>query len=184
MHKRDIYPQVAHSLLAEELEQERIVRLAVTGDSMAPLIRRGDTVVVKRLGSMPGTPGEILIFEEGGDYLTHRLVACSAEGWLTKGDALFTLDNPVDPQRVLGRVVAVERGGRERRLDGAAWQRRGRWIAALGRLQSGLARRWLSVCTRGDPERQPGLVRMLARAFAAGFRVAIRILSGCAVFNL
>lgn len=177
MDKNQEYPQAARALLSEALAADQHARLAVTGESMKPLIRRGDGVVVRRLDAMPPPLGTILVFEQGGEYVTHRLVAVEARGWLTKGDALSALDAPVDPANVLGWVAAVERCGTTRGLDSPAALRRGGWIAWLGRAQVPLASRWYAQQQARARFSAAWLAGFVGRLLAEGLRVAIIILS-------
>src|SRR2546428_13306896 len=64
--------------------------------------------------------GDILLYQGERGLIAHRLVGLrrSAKGedvrYLLQGDASVDRDDPVQPEQVLGRVVAVRRGGRGR----------------------------------------------------------------------
>lgn len=81
--------------------------LSVQSGSMSPVIKAGDLII-----SQPKTGGdyqapEILVFRDsGGNLITHRLVAETAEGFKTKGDANNTEDTEIlKKEQILGRVI-------------------------------------------------------------------------------
>lgn len=80
--------------------------LAITSDSMAPSIRRGDIVIAAPYGSGVLGPGSVIVFEDpgGGSLLTHRVVEVNGDGsYLTQGDANGQPDStPVHPEQVIG----------------------------------------------------------------------------------
>ncbi len=116
------------------------LRLAVTGRSMRPLLREGDYLVVRPLSGQPRV-GEVVVYARAGRLWAHRLLARSPSGrfLLTKGDARGRPDAPVGPEDLIGRAVAVERGGRRTGLEGLASRLAGLAVslsgpaAALGR---------------------------------------------------
>ncbi len=75
--------------------------------SMAPSIRPGDVVVDVPAKNV--RPGEVITFARAaGSYTTHRVVAVTARGIQTKGDANPSPDyGYVTPSEVAGREVAV-----------------------------------------------------------------------------
>ena len=98
----------------------QMARVPVEGGSMRPLLRAGQslrlqTVERPRLGDL------LVVLGERG-LVVHRLIARRRDGGLIlRGDDTPTSDPPVSPDRVIGRVVAVE-GLDGRRLDNG-WQR-------------------------------------------------------------
>lgn len=115
--------------------------IAVTGWSMAPLLRPGDRVVLD--GGVLRV-GEVVVVAAPERLLVHRIAAIvdggdGASFVVTRGDRVARCDAPSPVAAVLGRVVAVERNGRRRPLpqrsqasrwwlrvfDG--WQRRKPW---------------------------------------------------------
>src|SRR5437899_11906941 len=95
-------------------------------DADGELIRgaRVEPAAVKR--------GDILLYRGERGLIAHRLVGLrrSAKGedvrYLLQGDASVDRDDPVQPGQVLGRVGAVQRGGRRIVLAG----RRAKWLTA------------------------------------------------------
>jgi len=135
--------QIAVNLAREELAQGALLRLRVAGHSMAPLIERGDLVLVQRANLEDLRRGDLLLVEQAGDFLVHRLVAtprwrgarsCGPDTHRvrTKGDNASYADLPLPPQDVLGRVVAVEKGGKIIELDRGQWPLVNRLLGLLG----------------------------------------------------
>lgn len=83
-----------------------------TSDSMSPQIEAGDLYFVYETRAV--STGDVITFEstEGEGYVTHRVVAHSSAGFVTKGDANPTTDQaagtPAVPRSaVVGEVIAV-----------------------------------------------------------------------------
>lgn len=108
------------------------------GESMRPLLRDGDLLKVEAVPATVRT-GELLLFRSGHDELVCHRVLQAGPPIVLAGDHNQRLDR-VSPERLLGRAVAAERGGRRLRLD--------RGLPALGRLPLGLlhrrSQRWLT----------------------------------------
>ena len=92
------------------------LRFRAKGWSMAPFIRDGDVISVAPLGpALPGL-GEVVAFvhPEIGKLVVHRVVARRGGGLLIQGDNLpGAADGLVPRENLLGRVTAVQRGGRK-----------------------------------------------------------------------
>jgi len=91
-------------------------RFCARGWSMAPFIRDGDVITISPLRhTLPGL-GEVVAFARpgSGSLVVHRVVARRGAGVLIQGDsAPEHPDGLVLPENLLGRVIRVERGGRD-----------------------------------------------------------------------
>jgi hypothetical protein len=110
------------ALTAELMAEGDGLRFRAHGRSMKPFIRDGDVLVIARIAPAELRTGDVALFRSrGGSVLAHRVCRSVGRGektrWTTRGDALFMLDSSFGPDRLLGRVVTVERGGRIRRMD-------------------------------------------------------------------
>jgi hypothetical protein len=84
------------------------------GWSMWPTLRPGDEALFAPLAAPPA-PGDVLLYATDAALVAHRLVGSLPDGRLVlRGDAMGRADPPVEPAAVLGRLVAVRRGGRSR----------------------------------------------------------------------
>ena len=105
------------------LSAAHTLRFRAPGGSMAPFIRDGDALEVCPIDPRTLRRGDVALCRRpGGGLFAHRVVAVRRhEGtteWITQGDASPFSDGPCCAGDVLGRVVAVERGGRRTEL---AW---------------------------------------------------------------
>ena len=104
----------------------------VRGFSMSPFIRDEDVVTIAPMKGGPPRVGEVVAFVKPGcgRLAVHRVVAAEGTGWLIRGDNCPEPDGVVATEKIIGRVVAVERKGRPVRFGtGPA----GACIAALSR---------------------------------------------------
>ncbi len=123
-------------LATEVLRRGAPLRIKARGGSMIPFIWDGDLVLVSPAEDSEIVVGDVVCYETSpGRLFLHRVIKRDAERFVTKGDALDFTDL-VSPGQVLGKVVAIERRGRVRRLDTARW--RNRVIAFLSPFLSGL----------------------------------------------
>lgn len=99
---------------------------------MAPLIEPGDVVLVHRVNPEDLRRGDLILVEQGGAFLVHRLVAADSHGVRTKGDNASHADPPVVPQDVSGRVTGVEKGGRRIELEEGRGPMVNRLLGLLG----------------------------------------------------
>jgi hypothetical protein len=107
----------------------------VAGPSMAPAIPAGARVCV--VGARRPRRGEIWAFcLLDATVVVHRYRRTTGSGLQFQGDASPWPDDPIDVALLIGRVTAVDCGGRTRRLD--RWWVLGRDrarldVAAIGR---------------------------------------------------
>ena len=130
----DTRSEVKGELFLDILQSTGIARLAVTGASMLPAIWPGDVLEVERRGADEISPGDVVLFTRQGGYTAHRVVAKTRTAdrplLITRGDALPAPDDPISPEQLLGRVVAVLRGGRRLEPRPTRWGRAAAWILA------------------------------------------------------
>ena len=110
-------PCGAHALKCE-LAQEVLrtsgkLRLQVTGSSMLPSIRPGDTLLVERAKRETISTGDIILFGRDRRLFAHRVIKCLDDSrLLTRGDANAVPDALVNQEELLGRVSYIVRDGR------------------------------------------------------------------------
>ncbi len=161
--------------ISDLLLQSGMFRFRVAGWSMYPTLCKGDWLAVEPV--VPGQlrRGDFVLFHHefphGPRLICHRLVAMdeSAGGrrLITNGDAVAGSSEIIEPDQILGRVVAVTRGW--------PWSRSGSWCPVLLR--------------RIDREKER-LVQRLAgwlesiQAWSLYRRLMRRLLRRCFVFSL
>jgi signal peptidase len=141
-------------LSKDMLEKGHSIRFQAKGWSMRPFIRDGDFIVVNPVKNSSIKKGDIVFYSNAENkIIVHRIIRKYKKNHrikvLIKADAPFGSPEKVDRQNVLGKVVAIERYGREKRLDRKPYQIIGllfavispfsRWIYPIGSLmkQSG-----------------------------------------------
>jgi GNAT superfamily N-acetyltransferase len=106
------------------------LRIKLFGMSMFPAIRPGDVAVVRPAEWTQLRRGDVALYERESRLVAHRVIVAPLDErspLVTKGDTLSTYDPPALPAQLVGRVEAVERGGRTYSLiDG-----RGLWLQRL-----------------------------------------------------
>ncbi len=103
-------------LLHSELAAGQVIRSQVVTDSMSPLIQAGDWVTVASVHASQLRPGDVIVLATAdSSTITHRYLGRergAGRRLLTKGDRALVADPPWPEDVLLGRVTAVERGGR------------------------------------------------------------------------
>jgi signal peptidase I len=149
------------------------LRLRVTSDSMRPLLRTGDEVVVQSSETHTLRPGDVLVVRRGEEWITHRLVAVDERGWHTHGDNTRYADEPASAAEIVGRVIAIERGTQTIDLQQPRWRAIDRRINRVQRIQL----RVLAVGRGFGGTRSSGIQRGLAALINRPFQLAVRLLT-------
>jgi signal peptidase I len=113
-------------MTAELVRKFGAARFRALGFSMAPALRPGDILDIRRASPEEISVGQIIVFTAGSGLglTTHRVVAVT-EGaggrqWITRGDRAVNNDAAVIPENLIGVVDAVSRrtgrGDRETRF--------------------------------------------------------------------
>lgn len=110
--------------------------VAVSSDSMAPLIRRGDILFVQPMDADLIGTGDVVTFPRPGadGLVSHRVVSIDERGLVTRGDANGIEDStPLDPTSVagVGRVLVPFSGFPLLWLSQGDWARLAAWIGSL-----------------------------------------------------
>ena len=131
------------------LQEQNLVPLLVTGNSMTPFLRdRRDVVYLRNPRQFPAKTGDIILFSRpsGKALVLHRIVGVNRDGSYTvNGDAQVWCEG-VAPAQVLAVVAYISRDGRtpysarrwDKRLLNGIWRKLRRvrpWIFRIcGRL--------------------------------------------------
>ena len=103
------------------LGQGYSVRFSAPGTSMGSTIRDGETITVAPAVPSQIRRGDIVAYRRGYHIVAHRVVRVERhnEGpaFLMRGDAAMSCDPLVTRDQILGKVVAVERRGRQRKVS-------------------------------------------------------------------
>lgn len=108
-------------LLRDGLEDGEQPRLTIISDSMTPLLKVGDQVILAAASAENLTAGEIIVVAESHNMLTHRfwqtLDHAGNRYLITRGDRPTAYDAPHIASALLGRVIARVRNGQVLALD-------------------------------------------------------------------
>ena len=119
------YHKIIDHLILEELLNGKEVGLRVSGRSMHPLIRQGDSIRLEKCSAGTLAIGDVITFKKDGHYFTHRLLWTTKQAngirLITKGDNEINTDPPVSPVSVIGKVASIQRGNRTLRLNTPFW---------------------------------------------------------------
>ncbi len=116
------------------------MRILIHGNSMYPLVRyERDMVTIMPLEEKPGVGDIVLFFDQPRDrYVLHRVWQAEEDRVLTWGDNCPGPDGWMPWDRVLGKVVLIERGKRNIKPDRAKGLRLARFWHRVGWIH-----RWL-----------------------------------------
>jgi len=114
------------------------IRFQAKGWSMRPFIRDGDIIVVSPIENSSIKTGDVVFYlTTENKVMVHRVIKKykkdknNRSTMFIKGDATFSSPEKVEMQNVLGKVVAVERNGRKKRLDTKFYQIKGVLFAGI-----------------------------------------------------
>jgi hypothetical protein len=129
INAEQIFPQ----LISDLLNEGHHVRFSAPGDSMYPTICDGDIITVAPVNTARVTIGDIILYRQKSGVTAHRVMRIIESGednlssafkashggvsveslqFILRGDAAVVCDDPVGADRVLGKVLQVERDGR------------------------------------------------------------------------
>jgi signal peptidase I len=118
-------------LAADLLRRGSPLRIKARGGSMTPFLRDGDVVLVAPTAGRGVGVGDVICYEmPPGKLFLHRLIARDRDRIVAKGDALPFIE-VIDRTQLLGKVLAVERRGKVKRLDTRTARARNWAIASL-----------------------------------------------------
>jgi signal peptidase I len=104
-------------VVTDLLRRGHSVRFRAKGSSMHPTIREGEAITVAPAEPSAVRRGDVILYRFARGVIAHRVAGIERgpDGTLVfvpRGDASQSGDEPVEQLAILGRVVAVERGGR------------------------------------------------------------------------
>jgi signal peptidase I len=116
--KEPIHSQHLLTDLTTQLFRDgKSVRFSAPGRSMYPTIREGETITVEPILPSQGKVGDILLYRLEDGVVAHRVARIEqsekkALRFIFRGDTWGDCDEPVHADQIMGKVVRVERDGR------------------------------------------------------------------------
>ncbi|MFT5127911.1 MAG: signal peptidase I [Rhodothermales bacterium] len=86
-------------------------RLRITGDSMEPTLRTGETIELAPPPALP-LPGDILVYQRNDQLVVHRYLGFGH----FQGDNSATPDARVPAEAIVGMATAVFRGNKSHKI--------------------------------------------------------------------
>ena len=88
----------------------------VVGDSMRPLLRdRESIVIVEDIKRVPPQKGDVVLYRAGGGYVLHRVMRADAGDFLIRGDNTLTYER-VPKADVIATMTGYYRGPHSRMI--------------------------------------------------------------------
>ncbi len=110
-HDRPVRHDDLAGIAADVLGRGRPFQFRAIGYSMAPFIKDGDVVRIVPPGRKPGVGDVVLVRREDRTLLLHRIVRCSGDITITRGDAAEETDDPFPRRNIIGKVADVSGNG-------------------------------------------------------------------------
>ncbi len=105
MLKTNRYEKIAAELQNTHLPNQETLRFISKGQSMEPLLKDGDEILVKRVRAEELRFGDLLTYELNGIFITHRFFYRKYIHQnlflIVKADNRLKADPPVDPLRFI-----------------------------------------------------------------------------------
>lgn len=117
----------AHQLLKDAIKDQGVVQLSVHGDSMRPLLHKGDRVSVARL-DRGVVVGDVLLFSYADQLILHRLIGIENESHclVMRGDHNESVER-IRENDVMGVMTEVQYAdGKQIQCSSAVWRHRSR----------------------------------------------------------
>lgn len=112
MNNRRIASDISQTLLSEG----KTIRIKAHGYSMYPSIKPGSVILIEPI-AIKGrpVPGEIIAIKRENGLVVHRLIKIVIKNgvrtFVARGDSNAYADNPVNYERIAGRIVGAEPTG-------------------------------------------------------------------------
>ena len=134
---QDIALQHAIASLKQVDGRLDFIRLPVTGNSMAPLLKDRDILEISIDYRGKLARGDIVV-RGTNELITHRVVATRRHHVYTKGDARYWIDPARGREDIVGKVKQIERNGLIADMEAGRWKAVNTLIGLIGWTQINL----------------------------------------------
>jgi len=103
--------EVLLELISAVLEKGRAFRFQAKGASMMPFIKDGDVITLESIQGKKIWLGDVVAVTSSmpEKLRVHRVVKINKGGYIIKGDNVSLIDGTFEKEKILGRVIKVER---------------------------------------------------------------------------
>ena len=167
IHIEELYPD-GHkfwSVATGLLKSGNSIRFAPPGNSMSPFIRHGETLTVVPCSTNDLKFGDIILYSTSPNpnqsqkrihRIMKRRVVNRKSLFFTKGDSCLSLDPPIEPNQVLGKISAIKKARWTLDLDSPlgkainlTWAIFQRWLISMWMLRMGWKLMKSLICLSG-----------------------------------
>ncbi len=119
---------ISNSIFFEEvhraISQGNSVKIPMRGNSMSPMLRdKLDVLVLSSVCFLNVKIGDVLLFENNGSYVLHRLIAIDGDQCHFRGDGNLDRGEFVDRTSVIARLDKIQRpSGKVVQLDSTGFR--------------------------------------------------------------
>ena len=163
-------------ILQETLNTGVPISLNVISQSMSPLLKTDDTVIVEKVNRENYKPGDIIVFENHSSLVTHRLLVKKENHWLTKGDNAIRLDPPLNPGLVLGKVTVIQSKNHRKKIQTPAWLQTNTTITKISLWQTRLVTFVDQTLSKLCGEKKIRGVSVVYKILVSPFKLTIKLL--------
>jgi signal peptidase I len=139
-----LFDQETIHFLKVAIEKDGFLELPAHGNSMFPLIQRGD--VCKFVPCSPGSlvKGDIILFHtDQGQLITHRFIRTEEYRFLFKGDTNLGYDLPATSEQIIGKLISIKKNRHNLSMHSSSAELWAKLITTLPVL-SGILRKYLN----------------------------------------
>lgn len=87
------------------------------GVSMKPMLYQNrDLVIIEKIKERP-KKGDVVLYRRGRDYVLHRIVRVSEDGYVIRGDNTYTNETGIADEDLVGILTSFVRGGKTIAVD-------------------------------------------------------------------
>ncbi|WP_226677949.1 S24/S26 family peptidase [Mesobacillus jeotgali] len=139
-----LFDQETILFLKVAIEKDGFLELPAHGNSMFPLIQRGD--VCRFVPCRPDSlvKGDIILFHTNqGQLIAHRFIHAETGYYLFKGDTNLGYDRPATSEQIIGKLISIKKKSHDVSIDNTSVKLWGKLIMTLPVL-SGILRKYLN----------------------------------------
>lgn len=109
----DLYP-----VIKQTLDNGSVYKFVPNGKSMYPLFSDGEVRVTLTKAEKVEVSDIVLVKTDEDKFILHRVDKTVSAGYILRGDNLLTREGPFVSDDIVGKVVAYEKRGKEKKLSG------------------------------------------------------------------
>lgn len=143
-----LFDQETIRFLKVAIEKDGFLELPAHGNSMFPLIQRGDVCSFNPCSPGSLVKGDIILFHtDHGQLIAHRFIRSEVhdafQHYLFKGDTNLGYDLPATPEQIIGKLTLIKKKRHDVFMEESSARLWGKLIVALPVL-SGILRKYLN----------------------------------------